>query len=529
MKALLLLSTLLFSSSSLVLLEVAGAPSTEDPSTSSRFRYERRSSSSSASSSSAWDSSGSDPSLSPSYSDSSVSPSTSDLLSDSSNSYTDALTSSGLAASTSTEPFDSSNSEFSSSTLSSIDSTLTGSGIQETGTSSGLGSTSTPALASSLNATGSDQGGDQGIVVLQLAFLLETLEFGFYKAGLREFGVGEFIQVGYSAEQAAIIIQELKLVVIQEQTHVSVIQDTILALGAQPFTVFDLSIEGALTDPFTFLSTARAFEVIGISAYAGAAHLITDAQVLTAVATILAIESRHSAILNTLSGGTLSPQAFELALNVESVLALVGGFLKNFAPEDLGLVANQPLGIIEAEFESTFFTAGSQLVFTASIDIDINALFCQMIVGGAPAAVVLPAATCFVPDGIDGPVAVYLTNSSTPLASNILIQAVGQVVAGPGIIFVDTHPSLLGSLFVPLPFDTPMLSVDIGGYWIEKQKADDSACLVKTGSRHSSNSSSTADSATTSGENLSNSRSGVPDSLRDDQGVYRSAEGWVSD
>lgn len=35
-------------------------------------------------------------------------------------------------------------------------------------------------------------------------------------------------------------------------------------------------------------------------------------------------------------------------------------------------VANQPLGVVEAQFASTFFTIGSRLVFTVSIEVDIN-------------------------------------------------------------------------------------------------------------------------------------------------------------
>lgn len=56
-------------------------------------------------------------------------------------------------------------------------------------------------------------------------------------------------------------------------------------------------------------------------------HLVSDPQILIAIATILPIEARHSALLNTLSVGTLAPQSFEIALDVPSVLALVGGFL----------------------------------------------------------------------------------------------------------------------------------------------------------------------------------------------------------
>ncbi|GAA5854537.1 hypothetical protein JCM3766R1_002114 [Sporobolomyces carnicolor] len=392
----------------------------------------------------------------------------------------------------------------------------------------------TPSASLPPNATNANT--TQVVTVLQLAFVLETLEFEFYKAALKKFGIQDFVRVGFSAEQAAIMLEELRLVVANEENHVSVIEETILALGAQPFQGCALSLESALVDPLAFIATARTLEIVGISAYAGATHLVSDPQILIAIATILPIEARHSALLNTLSVGTLAPQSFEIALDVPSVLALVGGFLIDCTPADLGLVANQPLGVVEAQFASTFFTIGSRLVFTVSIEVDINVLFCQIIVGGAPAALVLPGPACAIPQGIDGPVAVYLTNSSTPLASNILVQATVQIVAGPAIIFVDARATLLASLFERPQIVAPMYSADFGGYWVERRKGKGEPKLVKTGSRHGPSTAGLGNNPTPPmrfvNEPVSARKSrarSVPDALLADQGVYRPAEGWVSD
>ncbi|GAA6015359.1 hypothetical protein JCM11491_000398 [Sporobolomyces phaffii] len=356
--------------------------------------------------------------------------------------------------------------------------TATSSPILATPSSVGINASSTavPPLPPT-NATTGGAGSAQVIVVLQFAFLLETLEFELYEASLSKWSVADYVQVGYSIEQATIIIEQLHEVVLNEQSHVAIIQETILALGAQPFTGCGLSLDAALLDPRTFISTARTFETVGIAAYAGAAHLVSDLQILTALATILPVESRHSALLNTLSGGSLAPQSFETALSTSQVLAMIGGFLQ--AP-------NEPLSVVEAQFGSTLFAIGSRLVFALAFEVDLAVLFCQMIVGGSPAALVLPANACLLPPGINGPVAVYLTNSSTPLASNILVQASGQIVAGPSIIFVDAHTTLLASLFAPPELAGGSLySVDMGGYWVAKKKGGETwakATLVKTGS-----------------------------------------------
>lgn len=55
-----------------------------------------------------------------------------------------------------------------------------------------------------------------------------------------------------------------------------------------------------------------------------------------------------------------------------------------------------------------------------------------MLVGGAPSAQVFPAENCIVPQGVDGPVAVYLTGSNTPLQSNLIQQDITAILAGPG-------------------------------------------------------------------------------------------------
>jgi len=49
-------------------------------------------------------------------------------------------------------------------------------------------------------------------------------------------------------------------------------------------------------------------------------------------------------------------------------------------------------------------------------------MFCNIIVGGAIEAIVFPISECVVPDGLDGPVHLFITSSETPLSSNIVNQ-----------------------------------------------------------------------------------------------------------
>jgi len=92
---------------------------------------------------------------------------------------------------------------------------------------------------------------------------------------------------------------------------------------------------------------------------------------------------------------------------------------------------------------------GTALTFQAATingTISTNKLFCQMLVGGAPFAIVLPFDQCVVPQGINGPVAIFITSDDQALLNDVHDRAQGQVVAGPTMAFIDTQPQLLGQL-----------------------------------------------------------------------------------
>ena len=89
--------------------------------------------------------------------------------------------------------------------------------------------------------------------------------------------------------------------------------------------------------PLTFISVARSLESVGVSAYLGAAHLLSDPALLTAAGSILTLESRHQSLLNIFNGGSFAGQAFDIALTPQQVLALAGGFLQGCSAADLGL------------------------------------------------------------------------------------------------------------------------------------------------------------------------------------------------
>lgn len=98
---------------------------------------------------------------------------------------------------------------------------------------------------------------------------------------------------------------------------------------------------GALTPNFSavnfssrdsVLSTARAFEDLGVAAYNGAAQFLRDAGLLTIAGKIVSVEARHaSAIRDLLSPRSrdFAPRPFDDALPPQQVLSIAAPFIRN--------------------------------------------------------------------------------------------------------------------------------------------------------------------------------------------------------
>ncbi len=82
-------------------------------------------------------------------------------------------------------------------------------------------------------------------------------------------------------------------------------------------------------------ATARVVENLGVAAYLGAAHLVSDPVLLTAAASILTVEARHQTVLNILNGGSAIPSAFDIPFNPSEVLAVASPFISGC---DVGVV-----------------------------------------------------------------------------------------------------------------------------------------------------------------------------------------------
>jgi hypothetical protein len=280
------------------------------------------------------------------------------------------------------------------------------------------------------------------LLVLQFADILEQFETGFYTQALLTFQDSDFTQAGFSSSD--IPLEQLVTIQNDEQTHSKALQAAIVDFGGTPITSCQFNFGPVLQSVGSMINVARIIEDVGVGAYLGAAHLISDPVLLTTAGSILTVEARHQTVLNILSGtGTAIPSAFDIALRPEEVLAIVSPFFSNSC--NLGVQPNPTLIITN----QGPVQPGTLLTFQSSAMTGAqNSLYCQMMIGGLPFSLSLPMSQCIVPGGVNGPVAVFITNDTQPIANDAVNRTPNSLVAGPTILYVDTSPQTLGQFVV---------------------------------------------------------------------------------
>jgi hypothetical protein len=136
------------------------------------------------------------------------------------------------------------------------------------------------------------------------------------------------------------------------------------------------NFDTALEDVKSVLKLARTAEQVGTSTFSGIAHLLADPSLLTRTVTIMSDEARHSSTLNVVSGtGYPFPSAFDVALNANEALALVGPFISGTC--DTSIQPNRILtvttpGTVKA---GTLVTFNSGAFNTSTVNISFDILY----------------------------------------------------------------------------------------------------------------------------------------------------------
>ncbi|WP_375423413.1 ferritin-like domain-containing protein [uncultured Friedmanniella sp.] len=154
--------------------------------------------------------------------------------------------------------------------------------------------------------------------ILNYALTLEYLEADFYTRGVKG---------------GALSGRDLDLVTPirdHEQEHVTVLTHTVKSLGGKPAAKPTFKYpDGTFTSKKKFLTTASAFEELGVTAYHGQVARVNDGDILAAAASIAGVESRHAAVVADLLGGNPFPASFEKHNTMKTVLKAAGQFIKS--------------------------------------------------------------------------------------------------------------------------------------------------------------------------------------------------------
>lgn len=179
----------------------------------------------------------------------------------------------------------------------------------------GVGSSMAAATLGDRRASAEPAASD--LEILNYALTLEHLEAEFYAQG---------IQGGALSGRDLELVEPIGE---HEKEHVKVLTQTIKDLGGTPVEKPEFVFpDGTFTDKMTFLSTASAFEELGVTAYHGQVARVKDAELLAAAASIAGVESRHAAVVADLLGEDPFPNAFEKSMTSTQVLDAAGKFIK---------------------------------------------------------------------------------------------------------------------------------------------------------------------------------------------------------
>ncbi|KAF2431481.1 hypothetical protein EJ08DRAFT_669878 [Tothia fuscella] len=178
------------------------------------------------------------------------------------------------------------------------------------------------------------------VQVLNFALTLEHLEDRFYREGLANYTEAHFTAAGFDRT----FYRNLKEISFDETTHVSFLTGALTAAGAP--AVAECTYNFGTTDVAGFIGLASVLEGVGVSAYLGAAAAISSKAYLTAAASILSIEAKHTSYLRASLGKAPFPQPFDAPLSPSQVYTLASQFIVS-CPKDnppfLPVVAFPPL------------------------------------------------------------------------------------------------------------------------------------------------------------------------------------------
>lgn len=280
---------------------------------------------------------------------------------------------------------------------------------------------------------------DLDVDILQFALTLERLENKFYKEALSMWSVDDFVDANFTED----FYTQLKYIAHDEEAHLLFLEQVIKAAGAEPVQACTYNLP--LDSPASFVQSIAAFEGVGVSAYLGAASLISSKKYLTAAGSILSTEAIHQAAARNAIGEIPMANPFATPLSANAIYSIASKFIESCPANNtkLPFKAYPELlvtqGLPTAMNSSITFASNGTLPNSTQIYVTfVSGLDVIPVVGSRNGSSIRAT----VPEDVSGQSYVFLTtgNSSNLTDSNILY--------GPAIIEVTpSSPTFNVSIF----------------------------------------------------------------------------------
>jgi len=209
-------------------------------------------------------------------------------------------------------------------------------------------------------------------VILNYALTLEHLEDAFYREGLKKFTAKDFVAANFT-EETYMRIQTISK---DETTHVEFLTGALKAAGIQ--ATAECTYDFGYKDVAGFMATASVLEGVGASAYTGAAAQIMGKVYLTAAASILSVEARHSSYIRNAIKQAPFPSPFEVPLDLNEVYTLAAPFIKSCPSTNPALPVKAFPSLTAAGIKGAQIVAGGNIMVSTpgyAVEGDVYAAF----------------------------------------------------------------------------------------------------------------------------------------------------------
>jgi hypothetical protein len=181
------------------------------------------------------------------------------------------------------------------------------------------------AIATSVGVSAQDPRVVLDVAVLNYLLRVEYVQAELYREGLLDFTTAARIRQ-FDPYGGQATLDQLRSLHDQDLSHQDILRSLITRLGGTPLGRCTVTF-ARFAAAQNMMQTAFAIENIGVSAYLGVVPLLRVPQVQAAVASIAAVEARHSAYIGILNGQSPSPLPADTPRSREEVLTLLDPYI----------------------------------------------------------------------------------------------------------------------------------------------------------------------------------------------------------